>query len=155
MVLHKVLKYVVLGLCVMAGLFFIYTMYVGDDAIAANENGMQSVTISPMMILTYVTMFIAVALVVIFLVKNLSGNPEKLKSAGIAIGLAVIIMGVSYAFSNGEDAALFNILVDTGDDPLTSGESKVIGASIITFYIVGFLAVASVVWAGVSKSLKK
>jgi hypothetical protein len=100
-------------------------------------------------------MFIAVALVVIFLVKNLSGNPEKLKSAGIAIGLAVIIMGVSYAFSNGEDAALFNILVDTGDDPLTSGESKVIGASIITFYIVGFLAVASVVWAGVSKSLKK
>jgi hypothetical protein len=130
-------------------------MYVGDDAIAANENGMQSVTISPMMILTYVTMFIAVALVVIFLVKNLSGNPEKLKSAGIAIGLAVIIMGVSYAFSNGEDAALFNILVDTGDDPLTSGESKVIGASIITFYIVGFLAVASVVWAGVSKSLKK
>lgn len=155
MVLHKVLKYVVLGLCVMAGLFFIYTMYVGDDAIAANENGMQSVTISPMMILTYVTMFIAVALVVIFLVKNLSGNPEKLKSAGIAIGLAVIIMGVSYVFSNGEDAALFNILVDTGDDPLTSGESKVIGASIITFYIVGFLAVASVVWAGVSKSLKK
>jgi hypothetical protein len=139
----------------MAGLFFIYTMYVGDDAIAANENGMQSVTISPMMILTYVTMFIAVALVVIFLVKNLSGNPEKLKSAGIAIGLAVIIMGVSYAFSNGEDAALFNILVDTGDDPLTSGESKVIGASIITFYIVGFLAVASVVWAGLSKSLKK
>jgi hypothetical protein len=130
-------------------------MYVGDDAIAANENGMQSVTISPMMILTYVTMFIAVALVVIFLVKNLSGNPEKLKSAGIAIGLAVIIMGVSYVFSNGEDAALFNILVDTGDDPLTSGESKVIGASIITFYIVGFLAVASVVWAGVSKSLKK
>jgi uncharacterized membrane protein len=100
-------------------------------------------------------MFIAVALVVIFLVKNLSGNPEKLKSAGIAIGLAVIIMGVSYAFSNSEDAALFNILVDTGDDPLTSGESKVIGASIITFYIVGFLAVASVVWAGVSKSLKK
>jgi len=130
-------------------------MYVGDDAIAANENGTQSVTISPMMILTYITMFIAVALVVFFLVKNLLGNPEKLKSAGIAIGLAVIIMGVSYAFSNGDDATMFNTLVDTGDDPLTSGESKVIGASIITFYIVGFLAIASVIWAGVSKSLKK
>lgn len=155
MVLHKVLKYVVLGLCLIAAAFFFYTTYSGDEAIAANENGLQAVTISPMMILTYITMFIAVALVVLFLVKGLLSSPAKLKSAGIALGLAAIIIGVAYAFSNGEDAAMFNELVDTGDDPLTSGESKVIGASIITFYIVGFLAIASVVWAGVSKSLKK
>lgn len=155
MVLHKVIKYVVLGLCLIAAVFFFYTVSVGDEAIGMDKNGAQAVTISPMMILTYITMFIALALVVIFLVKNLLSSPQKLKSAGIAIGIAIIIIGVSYAFSNGNDADMFNELVDTGDDPLTSGESKVIGASLITFYIVGFLAVASIAWTGVSKLLKK
>lgn len=155
MVLHKVIKYVVLGLCLIAAVFFFYTVSVGDEAIGMDTNGAQAVTISPMMFLTYITMFIALALVVIFLVKNLLSSPQKLKSAGIAIGIAVIIIGVSYAFSNGNDADMFNELVDTGDDPLTSGESKVIGASLITFYIVGFLAVASIAWTGVSKLLKK
>lgn len=155
MVLHKVIKYVVLGLCLIAAVFFFYTVSVGDEAIGMDTNGAQSVTISPMMFLTYITMFIALALVVIFLVKNLLSSPQKLKSAGIAIGIAIIIIGVSYAFSNGNDADMFNELVDTGDDPLTSGESKVIGASLITFYIVGFLAVASIAWTGVSKLLKK
>jgi glucan phosphoethanolaminetransferase (alkaline phosphatase superfamily) len=155
MVLHKVLKYAVVGLCLIAAVFFFYTVSVGDEAIKMDTDGVQAVTLSPMMFLTYIIMFIAVALVVIFLVKNLLSSPKKLKSAGIAIGIAVIIIGVSYAFSNGNDADMFNELVDTGDDPLTSGESKVIGASLITFYIVGFLAVASIAWTGVSKLLKK
>ncbi len=155
MVLHKALKYVVLGLCILAGVFFIYTTSVGDEAVAADKGGVQSVTISPMMILTYITMFIAVALVVAFLVKNLLASPAKLKSAGIAVGIAVVIIGISYVLSSGDDASFFNELVDTGNDPITPGESKVIGASIITFYIVGTIAVASVVWASVSKSLKK
>lgn len=155
MVLHKVLKYVVLGLCLLAAVFFIYTTSVGDEAIATDKDGLQSVTIAPMMILTYITMFIAVALVVGFSGKNLASNPEKLKSAGIAVGIAVVIIGISYAISSGDDAAFFNEIVDTGNDPITPGESKVIGAAIITFYIVGFLAVASVVWSGISKSLKK
>ncbi|MDP5102101.1 MAG: hypothetical protein NWQ09_12315 [Nonlabens sp.] len=155
MVLHKVLKYAVLGLCLIAAVFFFYTVSVGDEAIKMDTDGVQAVTLSPMMFLTYIVMLIAVALVVIFLVKNLLSSPQKLKSAGIAIGIAVVIIGVSYAFSNGNDADMFNELVDTGDDPLTSGESKVIGASLITFYIVGFLAVASIAWTGVSKLLKK
>jgi glucan phosphoethanolaminetransferase (alkaline phosphatase superfamily) len=155
MVLHKVLKYAVLGLCLIAAVFFFYTVSVGDEAIKMDTDGVQAVTLSPMMFLTYIVMLIAVALVVIFLVKNLLSSPQKLKSAGIAIGIAVVIIGVAYAFSNGNDADMFNELVDTGDDPLTSGESKVIGASLITFYIVGFLAVASIAWTGVSKLLKK
>lgn len=155
MVLHKVLKYVVLGLCLLAAVFFIYTVSVGDEAIELNTKGVQSTTISPMMILTYIIMAIAVLLVLGFVVKNLLGSPAKLKAAGVAIGLAVIIMGLSYALSAGDDAAMFNEIVDVGNDPLTNGESKVIGASIITFYIVGFLAVATIVWSGLSKVLKK
>lgn len=153
--LHKVLKYVVMGLCLIAAAFFVYTIIAGDDAIAADTKGLQAKTIAPMMFITYAVMALAIALVVGFVVKNLIGSPAKLKSAGIAIGLFIVVIGVAYALSASNDAALFNELVDTGDDPLTPGESKVIGASLITFYIVGFGAIASIIWSGVSKYLKK
>jgi len=155
MVIHKVLKYLVLLLSIIAAAFFIYTIAQGDDSIEIDEGGIQASTVTPLMYLSYVMLAIIVAAVLIFLVANLVSNPAALKKALLSVGIVVVICAIAYfVFADGSDAA--NNAISLGDgDYLSEANSKIIGASIYTFYIMAFLAVASIVWAGVTKMIKK
>jgi hypothetical protein len=155
MIIHKVLKYLVLLLSVITAVFFIYTISQGDDAIKFDEGGIQSSTVTPLMYLAYVMLAIIVAAVIIFLVANLISNTAALKKTGLSVGIVLVICLIAYfGFANGSDAANNAIELSDGEF-LTEANSKLIGAAIYTFYIMAILAVASIVWAGVSKSLKK
>jgi hypothetical protein len=155
MIIHKVSKYFVLLLSVITAAFFIYTISSGDDAIEVNEGGIQSSTVTPLMYLAYVMLAIIVAAVLFFLVVNLIANPAALKKALISVGLVLAVCAIAYfVFADGSDAANNAIELDDGVY-LTETNSKIIGASIYTFYIMAFLAIASIVWAGTSKLFKK
>ena len=158
MIAHKVLKYLSLALCLIAAVFFIYALSVGDDPIQMDTDGMQAVTVVPMMYIAYIVMFIIIALVVVFLVINLFTKPGALKSAAISVGAMLIIILLAYfVFADNsvmDPATGKQIMLDDGE-ALTEGTSKAIGAAIWTFYIIGILSILSIVWAGASKLIKK
>ncbi len=159
MVLHKVLKYLVLLLSVIAMGFFFYTLAIGDEAIELNTEGSQAVTVSPLIILAYITLGLIVLIVLLFVLKGLFTNPEALKKAGISVGLLLLVTAISYALADDLNTVGFVeggdvIELDNGSE-LSKGTSKWIGTSLYMFYILAFVAVATVVWAGISKQLKK
>lgn len=159
MVLHKVLKYLVLLLSVIAMGFFFYTLAIGDEAIELNTEGSQAVTVSPLIILAYITLGLIVLIVVLFVLKGLFTNPDALKKSGISVGLLLLVAAISYALADDLNTVGFVeggevIELDNGSE-LSKGTSKWIGTSLYMFYILAFVAVATVVWAGISKQLKK
>ncbi|AGC76137.1 hypothetical protein LX97_00812 [Nonlabens dokdonensis] len=162
MVLHKVLKYLVLLLSVIALGFFFYTLAIGDEAIELNTEGSQAVTVSPLIILAYITLGLTILIVVLFVLKGLFTSPEALKKAGISVGLLLLVTAISYALADDLNTVGFVpveeggkvIELDNGQE-LSTGTSKWIGTSLYMFYILAFVAVATVVWAGISKQLKK
>ncbi len=155
MILHKILKYLVILLGVVAGAFFIYTIASGEDAIKADEGGIQGSTVVPLMYLSYIMLAIIVAAVVLFLFVNLASNPKALKKSLLSVGIFLVVVAISYVvFADGSDAANNAIELDNGEYLSESG-SKWIDVSIYTFYILAILAVASIIWSGATKLVKK
>ena len=155
MMLHKILKYLVILLGVVAGAFFIYTIASGEDAIKADEGGIQGSTVVPLMYLSYIMLAVIVAAVVLFLFVNLASNPKALKKSLLSVGIFLVVVGISYiVFADGSDAANNAIELDNGEYLSESG-SKWIDVSIYTFYILAILAVGSIIWSGATKLVKK
>jgi hypothetical protein len=158
MILHKVLKYLSLALCVIAAIFFIYTLVVGDQAVEMDENGVQATTVVPMMYIGYIVMAMILALVIIFVVINLINNPAAAKRALVSVGLLVAVIAVAYfVFADNsvlDPATGRQIMLDDGE-PLAASTSKWIGGALWTFYIVGFFSIVAIIWAGASKLIKK
>ena len=155
MMLHKILKYLVILLSVIAAGFFIYTIAAGDDGIKDNLEGIQSATVVPLMWFAYIMLGLTVAAVVIFLLINLATNPAALKKTALSVGIVLVIVAIAYfGFADGSDAANDAIELDDGEF-LTEANSKLIGASIYTFYIMAILAVGSIIWTGATKLIKK
>jgi TRAP-type C4-dicarboxylate transport system permease small subunit len=158
MILHKVLKYLSLALCVIAAIFFIYTLVVGDQAVEMDENGVQATTVVPMMYIGYIVMAMILALVIIFVVINLINNPAAAKRALVSVGLLVAVIAVAYfVFADNsvlDPATDRQIMLDDGE-PLAASTSKWIGGALWTFYIVGFFSIVAIIWAGASKLIKK
>lgn len=156
MVIHKVFKYLALLLCVIAAGFFIYTITVGDEIIEGGES--QGSTIVPLMNLAYIIMAIAVGLVLVFVLKGVFSSPAVLKRSLISVGILLVICLIAY-FGLADDAVTDPgsgklVMLDEGE-ALTPETSKLVGASIYTFYIVAILAVGSILWTGLSKLLNK
>ncbi|MGJ8683618.1 MAG: hypothetical protein ACSHWW_03280 [Nonlabens sp.] len=166
MVIHKVFKYLALLLCVIAAGFFLYTISVGDEAIQSeaadltNTGALQNATLAPMMYLAYAIMAITVGLVLFFVLKGIFSSPAVLKRSLISVGILVVICLIAY-FGFADDSVFepgvagnVPVMLDEGE-PLTASTSKLVGASIYTFYIVAVLAVGSILWTGVSKLLNR
>jgi NADH:ubiquinone oxidoreductase subunit 6 (subunit J) len=155
MIAHKISKIVMIVLGVLAfGLLF-YTMSVGEDAIKANEDGVQASTVTPFIYLGYVMMGIIILFVLIFVVLNLLKDPKALKKSLGSVGALLVVILIAYfGFADGSDAANNAIKLESGEY-LTEDNSKLIGAALYTFYIIAFLAVASIIWSGATKLIKK
>ncbi|WP_194851833.1 hypothetical protein [Nonlabens antarcticus] len=147
-----------MALCLIAAIFFIYALSVGDEPIQMDENGVQSMTVVPMMYIAYLTMLIILVLVAVFVVINLATKPGALKSAAVSVGIMLVIILLAYFVfaDNGvlDPATGKQVMLDDGE-PLTAGDSQWIGAGLWTFYIIGILSICSILWAGVTKLIKK
>lgn len=137
--------------------FFFYTLALGDEAIELNTGGSQAVTVSPLIFLAYVTLALTVIIVLFFVLKGLFTNPAALKKAGISVGLLVVVALISYyALADDSVIDINGRVIELEDgELLTAGTSRWIGASLYMFYILGIVAIGTVVWAGVSKQLKR
>ncbi len=73
-------------------------------------------------------------------------NPETIKGVVVGLGAVLVIFGLSYVLADS------TVYPSYGD--ITEGTSKLVSTGLNSFYIVGLLAVLSVVYSGVARILK-
>lgn len=123
-----------IGLMVIGLALWLLVLYGGDDSV------------TPMLNWGYVVFFAAIALAVLSFVFSISINPSSLRSVVIGIVIVAVVGGLSYLLADGSDFADFK-----NTDESTS---RLVSTGLNAFYIVGLLAVLSVVYSGVARLFK-
>ncbi len=137
--LYKVIKILAFVLAIVGAVFMLMIM-TGNEAMIDN-----------MLAVTYVTLGLVIAFVLLFVVKGFfEGN---IKKTLLTLGAFLAIIGVSYALSSGTDLNL-KPFTDKGVD-ITEGDSKMVGAGLIAFYILAFLAIVSMAFSGIKGLFNK
>lgn len=123
-----------IGLMVIGLVLWLLVLYGGDDSVG------------PMLNWGYVVFFSAVGLALLSFVFSISINPASLRSVLIGLVIVVVIGGLSYLLADGSDFANYK-----NTDESTS---KLVSTGLNSFYIVGLLALLSVVYSGVARLFK-
>ena len=128
--LHKVIKIAALIISVLSIVFIALIMSSSD----ANNSSW----ISPLIYLSYVILFACVAIVLIFVFKNLLSSKETLKRALITIGILAGVLLLSFILADGSD--VYNVKKEL----LVSGStSKIVSTGLNMSYILGFVSIGS------------
>lgn len=148
--LHKILKIVAAILGVLGVIFLVRIIAKGDEAIKAAAADGDTAIIDPMAWVTYAIFFATILFVVFFVVKNLFTNTGALKSTLIGVGVFALVLIISYVLSSGADAGnyFYNGVA------ATEGETKMVGAGLIAFYILIIGAALAMALSGFKKLTK-
>ena len=93
--------------------------------------------------LAYIALAIAAIAAIVFPVMFMFQDLKKAKWAFIGIGAMAVIFLICYALSSGE-----------ASERISEGQSRIVEASLFTFYIMLFVAIASVLYSTVSSYFK-
>ena len=137
--LHKVTKIAAIVISVISILFLAGLMATSD-----NENNSW---ISPLIYMSYFVLLACIAIVLIYVFKNLLSDKENLKKTLISIGLFLGIILVSFILADGSD-------MKAGDVVATGATSKLVSTGLNAFYLLALIAIVTMAWTGLTK-LKK
>ena len=135
-----------LGLAGAVCLFVV--MGSGDEAIKMNASQGDFSTVSPLISIAQITLFLTVAATLIFSLRALFANSVKLKKALIFIGIFMFIVGIAYISSSGVETPLKD------GEYLSESGSRWVETGIRTFYILSISAILSMVFSGVKRLIK-
>ncbi|GAA3563995.1 hypothetical protein [Snuella lapsa] len=137
--LYKIIKIIAYALGIIGAIFVLMIMSSGSESMIDN-----------ILFVTYAVLALVLVLVLIYVLKGLfTGN---IKKTLVTVGIFLAIVFVSYAMSSGADLDL-KPFTDKGQD-ITEATSKKVGAGLYTFYVLAFLAIASMAFSGVKKIFK-
>lgn len=128
---------------VISIIFLVMIIGTGDDAIKAGES---SGTVNTFMYSAYVILIVTIALVLLFTLKGLFTNTATLKSTLIGAGAFLAVLVISYAISGGDTTDYFYNHIKS-----TDAESHLVGAGIVSFYVLIIAAAATMLFFGVKK----
>lgn len=135
--LYKILKIIALILA-LAGIVYAFMLISGNEG-----------QIGGMLTVGYVTLGIVLLFVVIFTLKNLFTHPAALKSTLTGLGaFAVVALICYFVMANGVETPLRD------GKTLSAGGSKLVGAGLYMFYALGAIAIGSMIFFGVKKTIK-
>ena len=144
--MHKILKIVAAVLSLLGIVFLIRIISKGDEAIKAAALEGDTAIVDPMAIVTYIVLGLVLLFVVVFVLKNLFTNTGSLKNTLIGVGLFAAVLIIAYAVSGGDtNTYMYNNKV------ATEGQSHMVGAGLIAFYILIIGAAAAMLFAGAKK----
>ena len=97
----------------------------------------------------YVIFVLVLVFVVFFVVKNLITNAKSIKNTLVGIGAFIAILIVSFVVSGGDPTKYYdnNVLV-------SDGTSQLVGAGLVTFYILVVVSLVAMAWSGINKIKK-
>ena len=138
---------IVLGIVgVLSIVFLAMIISAGDEAIKLGES---SGTVNIFMYVAYLVLFLTLAFVVIFSLKNIFSNAETMKSTLKGVGIFALLALVCYfGFARGVETELKD------GDMLSAGGSKLLGAGLYLFYFLLAIAGGSMLFFGIKKMIK-
>ncbi|MFQ3237946.1 MAG: hypothetical protein ACI9NI_000215 [Olleya marilimosa] len=147
--MHKILKIVALVLS-LAGIGILVNIIAkGDEAIKAAALDGDTSIVDPMAIVAYIILGLVLAFVVFFVLKNLFTGGKSLKNTLVGVGAFLLVLVIAYAVSGGDVKEYFyNGIV------ATEGESKMVGAGLVAFYILILAAAGAMLFSGIKKLIK-
>lgn len=144
--MKKVLTIILGVVGVLSIVFLAIIISTGDEAI---ELGESSGAVNTFMYVAYLILFLTLALVVVFSLKNIFSDSDKLKSTLKAVGIFALIAIISYfGFANGEETVLKD------GDLFSAGRSQLLGAGLYLFYFLLAIAGGSMLFFGIKKMVK-
>jgi hypothetical protein len=149
--LHKIFKIVAAILSLAGAIFLVLIISSGDLVIeAAYEAGESTSSVDNMAYIAYVIFGLVLAFVIIFVIKNLFTDTGSLKSTFIGLGAFAAILVVSYILSGGDTTVYKH-----SEGIATETASHLVGAGLVAFYILGVLAICSILFTGLKKLIIK
>lgn len=139
--LHKVTKIAAIVISVLSLVFL--------GGLMASEDAANSSWISPLIYLSYVILIACIALVLIYVFKNLFSKKDDLKKTFIFIGLFVALILVSFILADGTE-------VKSPSNEIIASEStsKWVSTGLNMFYLLAVVAVGTMFWTGFNKIKK-
>ena len=98
---------------------------------------------------SYILIAVAVLGILVFSVTNIFKKPRGAKGVLIGIGGLGVILGLSWAFSTGEDVNTMFAGLDVSE-----ATSRRIGMGLTSFYILAALAILSIIYVEVTRLFK-
>lgn len=145
--MHKILKIIAAVLALIGIVSLVRILAAGDEAM---ETGEKAGLFEPMAWTAYIILGMVVLFVLIFVIQNLFTNTASLKSTLIGVGAFAAVLIIAYVVSGGDTMAYKN-----GDELATTGESHMVGAGLIAFYVLLAVAAITMIFSGVKKIISK
>ena len=141
--LHKVTKIAAVIVAILSVLFL------GGLMAAGNTEDQDNSWINPLIYLSYAILLACVVVVLIFVIKNLFSNTANLKKTLIMVGAFLGLVLVSYIIADGTEVKSI-----TNEIIASESTSKWVSTGINMLYFLGFAAIATMAWTGISKIKK-
>ncbi len=110
--------------------------------------GVAGESYEPMIFVAYIFSIVAAGGALVSAALGAAAKPESIKGAAIGIGAMVLVLGISYAMADGT-------VLEYYPEGTTESATKLSGAGLYALYILTFLAVASVLYSGVARYIKR
>ena len=145
--MYKILKILAAVLSVVGIVALIRIIAAGDEAMkTGGEDGLFEL----MAWTGYIIFGLTLLFVLFFVLKNLFTNTGGLKNTLIGVGAFAAILIIAYVVSGGDTMSYKN-----GDEMATAGQSTMVGAGLVAFYILLAVAAISMIFSGAKKIISK
>ena len=147
--LEKITRIGCIALGVLGLIFLAIVFISGDDSIKIAAASGSYGSITPIILLSQIILFIAVAVTLTFSLRTIAKDKAKMMNAVKSAGLFLIVVIVAFVLSSGVETPMRDGKV------LSAMGSKLVGTGIRVFFILSFIAIALMVFPGTKKIFKK
>mgnify|MGYP001482000034 CR=1 FL=1 len=147
--LEKLTRIGCIALGVLGLIFLAIVFASGDDSIKMAAASGNYGVITPIIILSQITLLIAVIVTLIFSLRGIAKDKSKMKNALKSAGLFLIVVVIAFVLSNGVETPMRDGKV------LSAMGSKLVGTGIRVFFILSIIAVVLMVFPGTKTIFKK
>ena len=149
MKLQNIVKIISALLGVLGGIFLLRILGAGDDDIKLAASMGDYGVVSPLVELAKVILYLTIGITLVFTIKGLFSDKEKLKKAGLSIGFFAVVLVISYVLSDGVETPMKD------GEFLSVNGSKWVGTGIRMFYILSIIAIGLMLASGLKRIIKK
>ena len=147
--LEKLTRIGCIALGVLGLIFLAIVFASGDDSIKMAAASGNYGVITPIIILSQITLLIAVIVTLIFSLRGIAKDKSKMKNALKSAGLFLIVVVIAFVLSSGVETPMRD------GEVLSAMGSKLVGTGIRVFFILSIIAVGLMVFPGTKKIFKK
>ena len=147
--LEKLTRIGCIALGVLGLIFLAIVFASGDDSIKMAAASGNYGVITQIIILSQITLLIAVIVTLIFSLRGIAKDKSKMKNALKSAGLFLIVVVIAFVLSDGVETPMRDGKV------LSAMGSKLVGTGIRVFFILSIIAVGLMVFPGTKKIFKK